>query len=162
MAVATQTGTVAQTEAHDEHAEPTAFGVALFTPAFFIALAMLVVFAIMLRARVPALIAKGLDSRIADIRKQLSLTTVVIHPKESAACATAEGNWWVPGPYTSKPLLTTGAGDQYAAGFLFGLSQERSLADCGRLASIAAAEVISHYGPRPQVSLKDLAASKGL
>jgi len=61
-----------------------------------------------------------------------------------------------------KVVDTTGAGDQYAAGFLFGLSQGRSLADCGRLASIAAAEVISHYGPRPQVSLKDLAASKGL
>jgi sugar/nucleoside kinase (ribokinase family) len=61
-----------------------------------------------------------------------------------------------------KVVDTTGAGDQYAAGFLYGLSQGRSLADCGRLASIAAAEVISHYGPRPQVSLKDLAASKGL
>lgn len=61
-----------------------------------------------------------------------------------------------------KVVDTTGAGDQYAAGFLFGLSQGRSLHDCGRLASVAAAEVISHYGPRPQVSLKDLAASKGL
>jgi sugar/nucleoside kinase (ribokinase family) len=61
-----------------------------------------------------------------------------------------------------KVVDTTGAGDQYAAGFMFGLSQGRSLHDCGRLASIAAAEVISHYGPRPQVSLKDLAASKGL
>src|SRR5690606_38065402 len=46
-------------------------GVALFTPAFFIALAMLVVLAIMLKARVPALIAKGLDSRISGIRQQL-------------------------------------------------------------------------------------------
>ncbi|TAJ71297.1 MAG: adenosine kinase [Phenylobacterium sp.] len=61
-----------------------------------------------------------------------------------------------------KVVDTTGAGDQYAAGFLFGLSQGRSLHDCGRLASVAAAEVISHYGPRPQVSLKNLAASKGL
>jgi len=61
-----------------------------------------------------------------------------------------------------KIVDTTGAGDQYAAGFLYGLSQGRSLADCGRLASIAAAEVISHYGPRPQVSLKGLAAAKGL
>jgi sugar/nucleoside kinase (ribokinase family) len=60
-----------------------------------------------------------------------------------------------------KVVDTTGAGDQYAAGFLFGLSQGRSLADCGRLASLAAAEVISHYGPRPQVSLGELAASKG-
>jgi len=68
----------------------------------------------------------------------------------------------IPAEPVEKVVDTTGAGDQYAAGFLFGLSQGRSLADCGRLASIAAAEVISHYGPRPQVSLKDLAASKGL
>jgi sugar/nucleoside kinase (ribokinase family) len=60
-----------------------------------------------------------------------------------------------------KVVDTTGAGDQYAAGFMFGLSQGRPLAECGRLASVAAAEVISHYGPRPQVSLKDLAAARG-
>jgi sugar/nucleoside kinase (ribokinase family) len=57
---------------------------------------------------------------------------------------------------------TTGAGDQYAAGFLSGLAAGRPLADCGRLGSIAAAEVVSHFGPRPQVRLKDLAADKGL
>jgi sugar/nucleoside kinase (ribokinase family) len=56
-----------------------------------------------------------------------------------------------------KVVDTTGAGDQYAAGFLFGLAKGRSLDACGRLGSIAAAEVISHYGPRPQVSLQDLA-----
>ena len=61
-----------------------------------------------------------------------------------------------------KVVDTTGAGDQYAAGFLFGLAQGRSLDYCGRLGSLAAAEVISHYGPRPQVSLKDLATTAGL
>jgi sugar/nucleoside kinase (ribokinase family) len=45
---------------------------------------------------------------------------VVVHPRESAACATAEGTWWVPGPYTSKPLITTGAGDHFNAGFTSG------------------------------------------
>jgi sugar/nucleoside kinase (ribokinase family) len=60
-----------------------------------------------------------------------------------------------------KVVDTTGAGDQYAAGFMFGLSHGRPLQQCGRLASLAAAEVISHYGPRPMVPLKDLAASKG-
>ena len=57
---------------------------------------------------------------------------------------------------------STGAGDQYAAGFLLGLAQNRSLDVCGRLGSLAAAEVISHYGPRPEVSLRDLAATRGL
>ena len=61
-----------------------------------------------------------------------------------------------------KVVDTTGAGDQYAAGFLYGLASDRSLPVCGQLGALAAAEVISHYGPRPQVSLKDLAASKGL
>jgi sugar/nucleoside kinase (ribokinase family) len=61
-----------------------------------------------------------------------------------------------------KVVDTTGAGDQYAAGFLLGLAQGRSFDHCGRLGSLAAAEVISHYGPRPQVSLKDLATAAGL
>ena len=51
-----------------------------------------------------------------------------------------------------RVLDTTGAGDLFAAGFLFGYTQgRRSLQECGRLGSIAAAEVISHVGPRPLV-----------
>jgi sugar/nucleoside kinase (ribokinase family) len=49
---------------------------------------------------------------------------------------------------------TTGAGDLYAAGFLFGLTRGESLAACGRLGSMAAAEIIGHFGGRPQTSLK--------
>src|SRR5204862_1593928 len=52
---------------------------------------------------------------------------------------------------------TTGAGDQYAAGFLYGLTHGHDLATCGRLGSMAAAEVISHFGARPAVSLAKLA-----
>lgn len=62
----------------------------------------------------------------------------------------------------SKVADTTGAGDLYAAGFLYGYAQGRDLAACGRLASLAAAEVISHMGPRPQVPLAELARAKGL
>ncbi len=51
---------------------------------------------------------------------------------------------------------TTGAGDLYAAGFLFGLSRGLDLASCGRLGSVAAAEVISHVGARPQIPLAKL------
>ena len=61
-----------------------------------------------------------------------------------------------------KVVDTTGAGDQYAAGFLYGLSQGRPLPVCGQLGSLAAAEVIDHYGPRPQVKLRELAAKNGL
>ena len=61
-----------------------------------------------------------------------------------------------------KVVDTTGAGDQYAAGFLYGLSQGRSLDVCARLGHLAAGEVITHYGPRPQVSLKDLTIAAGL
>jgi len=57
---------------------------------------------------------------------------------------------------------TTGAGDQYAAGFMLGLARGKPLDACGRLGGLAAAEVISHYGPRPQVSLAELAAANGL
>ena len=52
---------------------------------------------------------------------------------------------------------TTGAGDLYAAGFLFGFARNMDLEVCGRLGSIAAAEVISHVGPRPETSLAGLA-----
>jgi sugar/nucleoside kinase (ribokinase family) len=48
---------------------------------------------------------------------------------------------------------TTGAGDLYAAGFLYGYTQDRSLPDCGRLGSIAAAAVLGHTGARPGLSL---------
>ena len=54
---------------------------------------------------------------------------------------------------------TTGAGDQYAAGFLYGLTHGHDLATCGRLGSLAAAEVISHLGARPEVSLAELAGA---
>lgn len=53
---------------------------------------------------------------------------------------------------------TTGAGDAYAAGFLAGLTAGKPLPVCGRMGSIAAAEVISHYGARPEADLKRLVA----
>ncbi|RZJ27963.1 MAG: adenosine kinase, partial [Brevundimonas sp.] len=55
-----------------------------------------------------------------------------------------------------------GAGDQYAAGLLLGLARGLSLEDAGKLGSLAASEVIAHWGPRPMVSLKTLAEEAGL
>ena len=54
---------------------------------------------------------------------------------------------------------TTGAGDAYAAGFLHAYTQQHDLATCGRLGSLMAAEIISHYGARPEADVKALAAS---
>lgn len=61
-----------------------------------------------------------------------------------------------------RVIDTTGAGDQFAAGFLYGLSRGKHLADCGRLGVIAAGEVITHYGARPETPLNVLAAAAGL
>lgn len=64
-------------------------------------------------------------------------------------------------PIAAEPTRlvdSTGAGDAYAAGFLAGLTSGRSLRACGRLGSIAAAEVISHFGARPQADLRTLTA----
>jgi sugar/nucleoside kinase (ribokinase family) len=56
----------------------------------------------------------------------------------------------------ARVVDTTGAGDAYAAGFLAGLTSGKSLEICGRMGSIAAAEVISHFGARPQTDLRKL------
>ncbi|MBM3672628.1 MAG: adenosine kinase [Actinobacteria bacterium] len=61
-------------------------------------------------------------------------------------------------PVDGSVVDTTGAGDAYAAGFLFGFTHGHDLGRCGRLGSLAASEVIAHLGPRPETSLKDLAA----
>lgn len=61
----------------------------------------------------------------------------------------------------SKVVDTTGAGDLYAAGFLHGFTQGLDHARSGRLAAIAAAEIISHTGARPETSLSELARQKG-
>jgi sugar/nucleoside kinase (ribokinase family) len=100
------------------------------------------------------------DEAVEALRTRVKLAAVTRSAAGSVILSTGE-RLTVKAEPVEKVVDTTGAGDQYAAGFMFGLSRGRSLQQCGQLASLAAAEVISHYGPRPQVSLKDLAASKG-
>jgi sugar/nucleoside kinase (ribokinase family) len=68
----------------------------------------------------------------------------------------------VPAAPVEHVVDTTGAGDLFAAGFLYGLTQGRDLETCGRLGALAAAEVISHVGARPETPLRDLATTAGL
>jgi sugar/nucleoside kinase (ribokinase family) len=62
----------------------------------------------------------------------------------------------VPAQPVTEVLDTTGAGDLFAAGFLYGFTRGMALAECGRLGALAASEVISHVGPRPLVELRTL------
>lgn len=100
------------------------------------------------------------DVAVAALRERVTLAAVTRSEKGSVILSKGE-RLTVAAEPVEKVVDTTGAGDQYAAGFMFGLSRGRPLQQCGKLASLAAAEVISHYGPRPQVSLQDLAASRG-
>ena len=100
------------------------------------------------------------DQAAEALRQRVKLAAVTRSEKGSVILSQGE-RLTVAAQPVEKVVDTTGAGDQYAAGFMFGLSRGRPLQSCGWLASLAAAEVISHYGPRPLVSLKDLAASKG-
>lgn len=62
----------------------------------------------------------------------------------------------------SRVIDTTGAGDLYAAGFLYGYTHGKNLADCGRLGGLCAAEILSHFGARPEIALSRLVEENGL
>ena len=95
------------------------------------------------------------------LERDIGLAVVTIGPKGSLALARGERIRIPPVP-VERVVDSTGAGDLYAAGFLFGLSRSEPLEDCGRLGSLAASEVISHIGARPQVSLRQVAGQAGL
>jgi sugar/nucleoside kinase (ribokinase family) len=97
--------------------------------------------------------------------KQLRLDTslgVVTRSEKGCVVASKDGVVAVPAFPIDKMVDTTGAGDLFAAGFLFGLVRGAGHENAGRLGALAAAEVIQHIGARPQVSLKELAQANGL
>ena len=87
---------------------------------------------------------------------------LVVTRSEKGAVALAAGERAeVPAEPVDKVVDTTGAGDLFAAGFLFGHVRERGLVESLKLGAICAAEVISHYGARPEADLKALTAQAG-
>ena len=95
------------------------------------------------------------DDAVAAVRRDCSLAAIT---RGSLGCVivTSDGVIQVSAEPVQHVLDTTGAGDLFASGFLFGYTQDRDLAECARLGSVAAAEVISHVGPRPLVELRRL------
>lgn len=79
-----------------------------------------------------------------------------------SVAVTAQGPVAVPAEPVNKVVDTTGAGDLYAAGFLYGLTHGLDPERCARLGGVCAAEVISHLGARPQADLRELMAKAGL
>ena len=101
------------------------------------------------------------DTGLELIRKDCKLAAVTRSEKGSGGVAPTE-TAVVPAIEIEKLGDTTGAGDLYAAGFLFGYTSGRGLADCGRLGSLAAGLCIQQVGPRPRQSLRAEAKRAGL
>jgi len=101
------------------------------------------------------------DTALAQWRSDTKLG-VVTRSEKGCVVASKDGVTAVPAFPIDKIVDTTGAGDLFAAGFLFGLVRGAGVEAAGRLGALAAAEVIQHIGARPQVSLKELAKANGL
>jgi sugar/nucleoside kinase (ribokinase family) len=101
------------------------------------------------------------DIALTQLRSDVKLG-VVTRSEKGCVVATKDGVLAVPAFPIQKLVDTTGAGDLFAAGFLFGLVRNAGHENAGRLGALAAAEIIQHIGARPQTSLKELAVKNGL
>jgi sugar/nucleoside kinase (ribokinase family) len=101
------------------------------------------------------------DEALQRVRKEVELA-VLTRSEAGSIVAFKDEFHVVEAKEVEKLVDATGAGDLYASGFLYGLTRGRPLVECARLGSLAAAEVISHIGARPQTSLKALAEAAGL
>jgi sugar/nucleoside kinase (ribokinase family) len=101
------------------------------------------------------------ETALKQFRADVNLA-VVTRSEKGCVVASRDGIAAVPAFPIEKMVDTTGAGDLFAAGFLFGLVRGVGYENAGRLGALAAAEVIQHIGARPQTSLKQLARQSGL
>ncbi len=98
----------------------------------------------------------------ADLLKKETEFAAITRSAKGSVIIENETRMNIPTKPVEKVVDATGAGDAYAGGFFFGLSQGLNLDTCARLGHLAAGEVISHYGPRPEADLKDMAIKAGL
>src|SRR6266446_3819687 len=101
------------------------------------------------------------DTALSQLRKDAKLAAVT-RGEKGCVVASSDGVIAVPAFPVRAMVDTTGAGDLFAAGFLFGLVRNAGHENAGRLGALAAAEVIQHIGARPLASLKELAKANGL
>lgn len=101
------------------------------------------------------------DAAVAALRQDATLA-VVTRSEKGCLVVAREGTEAVAAAPVPRVVDTTGAGDLFAAGFLFGLARQTDTRRAARLGAMAAAEVIQHLGARPETSLKVLAAESGL
>src|SRR5436190_16347056 len=101
------------------------------------------------------------DTALKQLRTDAKLG-IVTRSEKGCVVAAKDGVVSVPAFPIKEMVDTTGAGDLFAAGFLFGLVRNAGYENAGRFGALAAAEVIQHIGARPQVSLKQLAQQNGL
>ena len=101
------------------------------------------------------------DEAAAHARRDIKLAALTRSAKGSHIFSEGK-DIAIPADPVSHVVDTTGAGDLYAAGFLFGVATGLSLETSGKIASLAAAEIISHIGARPAVALDQLARQRGL
>ena len=101
------------------------------------------------------------DTALKQLRDDTKLG-VVTRSEKGCVVASKDGVVAVPAFPIKELVDTTGAGDLFAAGFLFGLVRNAGHQDAGRFGALAAAEVIQHIGARPVASLKQLAQQNGL
>ena len=97
----------------------------------------------------------SLDEAVHAVRDDCQLAAITVGA-DGSLIVSKDDVVQVPAQPVRRVIDTTGAGDLYAAGFLYGLTHGHDLVDCARIGSVAAAEVISHVGPRPLVELRTL------
>ena len=104
---------------------------------------------------------QNFNGAVEAIRKDCTIA-VLTRSEKGSVIVRGKETVEVPAHTVSKIVDVTGAGDLFAAGFLFGFTREMPLRRCAELGGLAAAEVISHVGARPEVNLKDHAQAAGL